>query len=53
MEDVKQRALASSPVNPSFQKRYVDDVASAVNESKIDILLQSYGQVPILLLAPP
>ena len=40
MEDVKQRALASSPVNPSFLKRYVDDVASAVNESKIDILLE-------------
>ena len=26
MEDVEQRALASTPVNPSFWKRFVDDV---------------------------
>ena len=36
MEDVEQRAfLASSPANPSVWKRYVDDVASAVNERSI------------------
>ena len=40
MEDVKTRALASSAINLSFWKRYVDNVASAVNESKINILLQ-------------
>ena len=45
MEDVEQRALASSSVNPSFWKRYVDDVASAVNESKIDILLQHLNSI--------
>ena len=45
MEDVKQRALASSPVYPSFWKRYVDDVVSAVNESKIDILLQHLNSI--------
>ena len=45
MEDVEQRALASSPVNTSFWKRYVDDVASAVNESKIDILLQHLNSI--------
>ena len=41
MEDVKQRALAASPVNTLFWKQYIDDVASTVNESKIDILLQN------------
>ena len=30
MEDVEQRALASSPVKPLFWKRYFDDVISAV-----------------------
>ena len=30
MEDVEQRALASSPVKPLFWKRYVDGVISAV-----------------------
>ena len=40
VEDVEQRVLAYSQVNPSLWKRYVDDVASMVNESKIDILLQ-------------
>ena len=40
MEDVEQRALASAPVNPSFWKRFVDDVISAVSENEIDVLLQ-------------
>ena len=31
MEDVEQRALATSPVKPFFWKRYVDDVISAVS----------------------
>ena len=40
MEDVEQRALASALVNPSFWKRFVDDVISAVSENEIDALLQ-------------
>ncbi len=39
MEDVEQRALASAPVNPSFWKRFADDVISAVSENEIDVLL--------------
>ena len=36
MEDVEQRGLAISPVKPSFWKRYVDDVISAVSGNKAE-----------------
>ena len=39
MEDVEQRALATSPVKPFFWKRYVDDVISAISESEAEHLL--------------
>ena len=39
MEDVEQRALASSPVKPLFWKRYVDDVISAVSKNEVENLL--------------
>ncbi|XP_028407835.1 uncharacterized protein LOC114530413 [Dendronephthya gigantea] len=45
MEDVEQRALASSPVKPLFWKRYVDDVASAVNKNEIDNLLKHLNSI--------
>ena len=38
MEDVEQRALAISPVKPSFWKRYADDVISAVSGNKAESL---------------
>ena len=38
MEDVEQRGLAISPVKPSFWKRYVDDVISAVSGNKAESL---------------
>ena len=39
MEDVEQRALATSPVKPFFWKRYVDDVISAVSGNEAERLL--------------
>ena len=39
MEDVEQRALATSPVKPFFQKRYVDDVISPVSGNEAERLL--------------
>ena len=45
MEDVEQRALASIPVNPSFWKRFVDDVISAVSVNEIDVLLQHLNSI--------
>ena len=39
MEDVEQRALATSPVKPFFWKRYVDDVISAVSGNEVERLL--------------
>ena len=39
MEDVEQRALATSPVKPFFWKRYVDDVISAVSGNESERLL--------------
>ena len=38
MEDVEQRALATSPVKPFFWKRYVDDVISAVSGNDMHLL---------------
>ena len=39
MEDVEQRALATSAVKPFFWKRYVDDVTSAVSGNESERLL--------------
>ena len=39
MEDVEQRALATSAVKPFFWKRYVDDVTSAVSGNEAERLL--------------
>ena len=39
MEDVEQRALATSPVKPFFWKRYVDDVISPVSGNEAERLL--------------
>ena len=45
MEDVEQRALATSPVKPFFWKRYVDDVISAVSGSEAERLLSHLNSV--------
>ena len=45
MEDVEQRALASSPVQPLFWKRYVDDVISAVSGNEAGRLLSHLNSV--------
>ena len=45
MKDVERRALTSSPVNPSFWKRFVDDVIFAVSETEIDVLLQHLNSI--------
>ena len=34
VEDVEQRALATSPVKPFFWKRYIDDVILRFSEMK-------------------
>ena len=49
MEDVEQRALASSPVKPLFWRRYVDDVISAVSKNEVENLLShlNSGEPPI------
>ena len=45
MEDVGQKALTPAPVNPSFWKRFVDDVLSAVSENEVDVLLQHLNSI--------
>ena len=45
MEEVEQRALASSLVKPLFWKRYVDDVISAVSKNEVGNLLSSLNSV--------
>ena len=45
MEDVKQMALATSPVKPFFWKRYVDDVISAVSGNEAEHLLSHFNSV--------
>ena len=47
MEDVEQRALASSPVKPLFWKRYVDDVISAVSKNEVENLLSHLNSVEL------
>ena len=45
MEDVEQRALATSPVKPFFWKRYVDDVIFAVSGNEAERLLSHLNSV--------
>ena len=45
IEDVEQRALASSPVQPLFWKRYVDDIISAVSGNEAERLLPHLNSV--------
>ena len=37
-EDIKERALASTPVEALFCKQYVNDVTSAVSKNEVEIL---------------
>ena len=45
MEDVEQKALATSPVKPFFWKRYVHDVISAVFGNEVERLLSRLNSV--------
>ena len=45
MEDVEERALATSPVKPFFFKRYVDDVISAVAGNEAERLGSNLNSV--------
>ena len=45
MEDIEHRALTTAPVNPSFWKRFVDDVISAVSQDEIVVLLQHLNSI--------
>ena len=47
MEDVEQRALATSPVKPFFWKRYVDDIISAVSGNEAERLLSHLDSVEL------
>ena len=40
MEDIERRALTTAPVSPSFWKRFVDNMISAVSKNEIVVLLQ-------------
>ena len=45
VEGLEHRALTTAPVRPSFWKRFVDDVISAVSENEFDVLLQHLNSV--------
>ena len=45
MEDVEQRALATSLVKPFFYKHYVDDVIFAVSRNEAERLLSHLNSV--------
>ena len=45
MEDIEHRALTTAPVSPSFCKRFVDDVISAVSQDEIVVLLQHLNSI--------
>ena len=45
VEDVEQRAIATSSVKLFFWKRYVDDVISAVSGNKAEHLLSHFNSV--------
>lgn len=44
MKDVEQRALASSPIQPLFWKRYVDGVISAVSANEVPSITFKFGR---------
>ena len=45
MEDIEHRALTTAPVSPSFWKRFVNDVISAVSQDEIVVLLQHLNSI--------
>ena len=45
MEDVEQRALATSPVKPFFWRRYVVDAISAVSGNEVERFLSHLNSV--------
>ena len=45
IEDIEHRALTTAPVSPSFWKRFVDDVISAVSQDEIVVLLQHLNSI--------
>ena len=45
MEDIECRALTTAPGSPSFWKRFVDDVISAVSENEIVVILQLLNSI--------
>ena len=45
MEGIEHRALTTAPVSPSFWKRFVDDVISAVSQDEIVVLLQHLNSI--------
>ena len=45
MEDIEQRALASSSVTPLFWKRYVNNVISMVSKNEVENLLNNLNSV--------
>ena len=45
MEDIEHRALTTAPVSPSFWKRFVDDVISAVSQDEIVVFLQHLNSI--------
>ena len=47
MEDIEHRALTTAPVSPSFWKRFVDDVISAVSQDEIVVLLRHLNSIDI------
>ena len=47
MEDVEQRAIATSPVKPLFWKRYVDDAIFAVSGNEAERLLSHLNSVEL------
>ena len=45
MKDIEHRALTTTPISPSFWKRFVDDVISAVSQDEIVVLLQHLNSI--------
>ena len=45
IEDIEHRALTTASVSPSFWKRFVDDVISAVSQDEIVVLLQHLNSI--------